>query len=98
MAILHIIRNSAFSSNSLTLCLDMVLPQDSILLMDDGCYNLSHTLLLNAAKEQNNITVYFISLHADARAQKSTHSAFISTTLTEVLALLFKHDNSITWS
>lgn len=95
---LHIIRNSGFSSNALTQCLDIVLPQDSILLMDDGCYNLSHTLLLQAAKERHDIKVYFISLHADARAQDSTHNAFIATTLTEVLTLLFKHDNSITWS
>ncbi|TWX73813.1 sulfurtransferase complex subunit TusB [Colwellia sp. C1TZA3] len=98
MAMLHIIRNSGFTSSALTQCLDMILPQDSIVLIDDGCYNLNHTLLLKTLTEQRDITVYFISLHADARAQRTTNSLFIATTLTEVVALLFKHNNSITWS
>jgi tRNA 2-thiouridine synthesizing protein B len=98
MAMLHIIRNSGFSSSVLTQCLSMSLPQDSILLMDDGCYNLNHPLLLAALIKQPELKVYFISLHASARAQNSTHTAFISSTLDNVLELLFSHDNSITWS
>jgi len=98
MAMLHIIRSSAFSSNALTQGLNMALPQDSILLMDDGCYNLNHSLLLAALKEHRELTVYFINLHAIARAQSSDNKSFIAITLSEVLALLFKHDNSITWS
>jgi tRNA 2-thiouridine synthesizing protein B len=47
MAMLHLIRNSGFNSNALTQCLEMILPQDSILLIDDGCYNLSHALLVS---------------------------------------------------
>ncbi|ARD45801.1 sulfurtransferase complex subunit TusB [Colwellia sp. PAMC 21821] len=98
MAMLHIIRSSGYSSNALAQCLDMVLPQDRILLMDDGCYNLSHKLLLDTLEKKPELSVYFISLHANARAQISTNSVFIATTLTEVVTLLFKHDNSITWS
>ncbi|MFT6690292.1 MAG: tRNA 2-thiouridine synthesizing protein B [Colwellia sp.] len=98
MAMLHLIRNSGFNSNALTQCLDMILPQDSILLIDDGCYNFNHTLLLRTLTEQQDITLYFISQHAIARAQCPNNKLFIPITLTQVVALLFKHDNSITWS
>jgi tRNA 2-thiouridine synthesizing protein B len=98
MATLHIIRSSGYSSNALAQCLSMLLPQDNILLMDDGCYNLSHALLLKALKDDPELTAYVVSEHASARAQSSSHSDFILTTLIEVVTLLFKHDNSITWS
>lgn len=98
MAMLHIIRSSGFSSNALTQCLSMSLPQDSILLMDDGCYNLNHPLLLAAITKQPTLKVHFMGLHANARAQSSANNSFISSTLNEVLELLFNHDNSITWS
>jgi len=98
MAMLHLIRNSGFNSNALTQCIEMILPQDSILLIDDGCYNFSHALLLKTLTEQQDITLYFISQHADARAQCPNNKLFIPITLAEVVALLFKHDNSITWS
>lgn len=95
---LHIIRNSAYSSNTLTQCIDMILPHDCIILMDDGCYNLSHTLLLNAVSKKQEITIYYISLHADARAQITNNNAFKPINLSEVVTLLFKHDNCVTWS
>jgi tRNA 2-thiouridine synthesizing protein B len=98
MAMLHLIRNSGFNSNALTQCLDMILPQDSILLIDDGCYNFNHALLLRTLTEQQDITLYFISQHAIARAQCPNNKLFIPISLTQVVALLFKHDNSITWS
>jgi tRNA 2-thiouridine synthesizing protein B len=98
MAMLHIIRSSGFTSNALTQCLSISSAQDSILLMDDGCYNLRHPLLLEAQIKHPDIPVYYISLHASARAQSPTNDAFTSTTLAEVLPLIFNHDNSITWS
>ena len=98
MAMLHIIRSSGYNSSALAQCLNMVLPQDSLLLMDDGCYNVSHTLLLKLLLDKPDISVYFISQHANARAQKPINNTFTATTLTEVVSLLFKHDNSITWS
>ena len=66
--------------------------------MDDGCYNLRHPLLIEAQIKHAEIPVYFITLHASARAQSPTSDAFTSITLTEVLPLIFNHDNSITWS
>ncbi|MFT6918600.1 MAG: tRNA 2-thiouridine synthesizing protein B [Cognaticolwellia sp.] len=54
--------------------------------------------MLRTLTEQQDITLYFISQHADARAQCTNNNLFIPITLAEVVALLFKHDNSITWS
>ena len=76
----------------------MLLPNDSILLMDDGCYNVSHKLLLKAQLALPELTIYFIEQHANARAQKNIDNNFTSTTLTDVVTLLFQHESSITWS
>jgi tRNA 2-thiouridine synthesizing protein B len=97
MAMLHIIRSSGFTSNALTQCLNMTLPEDTILLMDDGCYNLNHPVMLETQSNQQQITVYYISLHASARAQINK-SSFTAIGLDDVPDLIFKHDNAITWS
>lgn len=98
MAMLHIVRDSGFTSNALAQCLNMSLPQDAILLMDDGCYNLQHPLLLAALTKQPDISIYFVSLHANARAQGSEQTLFTAITFDDVLKLIFTFDNSITWS
>lgn len=98
MAMLHIIRNSGFTSNTLSQCLTMCLPEDAILLMDDGCYNLQHPLLLEALTKQTAITVYYLSLHANARAQHNEHPSLTAINFDEVLKLIFTFNNSITWS
>lgn len=107
---LHIIRSSGFTSNALTQCLSMVLAQDSILLMDDGCYNVNHPLLHDALATNPNTTVYFVDLHASARALTPISSnsqnnsngyignAFIAIALSDALTHIFNHNNSITWS
>ena len=98
MAMLHIIRSSGYNSNALEQCLNMLLPNDSILLMDDGCYNLNHKMLLKAQSASPVLSIYFIEHHANARAQNNINNKPIPTTLTQVVTLLFQHDNSITWS
>ena len=98
MAMLHIIRSSGYNNNALAQCLNMLLPNDSILLMDDGCYNVNHKLLLKAQLAAPELKIFFIEQHANARAQKNIAQAFSPTTLTDVVNLLFQHDNSITWS
>lgn len=98
MAMLHIIRSSAYNSNALAQCLNILLPHDSILLMDDGCYNVNHKLLLQAKADSPELKIYFIVLHAQARGQKNIKNNLTPTTLTDVVTLLFQHDNSITWS
>lgn len=98
MAMLHIIRSSGYNNNALEQCLDMLLPNDSILLMDDGCYNVNHKMLLKAQSASPALSIYFLEQHANARAQKNIDNNFTPTTLTNVVTLLFQHDNSITWS
>lgn len=96
---LHIIRSSGFNTNALNHCLETVLPQDAILLIDDGCYNLNHPLLL--ATEKSELTIYFIASHAYARAQfivNSEENSYIAITLDDIFSIIFKHENSITWS
>lgn len=94
MAMLHIVRSSAFSHDVLQNCFNTYLPQDSILLLDDGCYNVNHPLLADKAFNQSRI--YVVQPHMDARAM--THQHYIELTMTDVVALIFKHENSITWS
>ena len=98
MAMLHIIRNSAFNNNSLSQCLAMCMAQDTILLMDDGCYNLQHPLLLDMPTKHSEINVHFLQLHATARAQHTEQGLFTAVSMEDVLQLIFSHDNAITWS
>jgi len=80
----------------------MALPQDAILLIDDGCYNLHHPALLETLAKQQALSAYFVHQHANARAQSiaqsAGQSAFSAIELNDVLGLIFKHDNSVTWS
>lgn len=98
MTMLHIIRSSGFTSNSLKQCLDMTFSTDSILLIDDGCYNLNHPLLREFLTKQPDFKVYIIEAHASARAQNIDSNSFITLAMAEMLELVFQHSNSITWS
>ncbi|SEL12046.1 tRNA 2-thiouridine synthesizing protein B [Colwellia chukchiensis] len=95
---LHIIRHSGFNSNALTLCLDTALAGDAILLMDDGCYNLTHPSLLAKCGKQTELKVYFVDLHAKARAIHTNQAAVSAIDMSAVITLIFQHENSITWS
>ena len=97
MSTLHIVRSSGFNTNALTQCLSLVSNADSILLMDDGCYNINHPLLIELLGNRPEVSVSIIDNHAEARAQ--TANKLISTiTLADMLELIFNHNNSITWS
>lgn len=98
MAMLHIVRTSGFNNNALAQCLDTTLPQDSILLIDDGCYNLQHPLLLELLLQQTDIKCFYIGLHATARTQLNPADVFAEISLDDVNELIFTHNNSITWS
>ncbi len=47
MSTLHLVRKSAFTTNDFAQCLSVLDHQDAIVLMDDGCYNLNHSLMDN---------------------------------------------------
>lgn len=93
---LHIVRVSGFSSQALSQCLTMCLADDSILLLDDGCYNLANNELADALAHKKITTVFFVEEHAKARAQYSND--FKPITLADVLPLIFNHNNTTTWS
>ena len=65
--------------------------------MDDGCYNLQHTLLDNLINRVNgSISINVIAKHAKARALqiKATVNAIA---MSDVIDLTFKHNKVITW-
>ena len=64
MAVLHIVRNSAFNDNKLNLCLSVISSNDIVFLMDDGVYNIAHPKLL---KRLNELTIYVLTEHLNAR-------------------------------
>lgn len=97
MSTLHIVRSSGFNTSALTQCLSLVSNTDSVLLIDDGCYNINHPLLIELLASHPEISVNIIDTHADARAQ-ATNKLISTITLTDMLELIFNHNNSITWS
>lgn len=105
MSTLHLVRQSAFASNDFEQCLNVLGQRDSIVLMDDGCYNLKHVLMVSLLKQANSVTnsevdskinINVISTHAQARAiEKMTTVSYID--MADVVALTFNHNKVITW-
>lgn len=105
MSTLHLVRQSAFTSNDFQQCLSVLGEQDSIVLMDDGCYNLKHPLMDSLVKQVNNvvssavnrkINISVILTHAQARAiETMAMVSYIG--MADVVALTFNHNKVITW-
>ncbi|MGB0938087.1 MAG: sulfurtransferase complex subunit TusB [Colwellia sp.] len=95
MSTLHIVRQSAFTSNSLKQCLQIALPGDSIVFIDDGCYCLTHPIyeqyILGAS-----LTLNIINDHAKARGIE-LHKNIQAINMSDLVELTFKMDNAITW-
>ena len=70
---------------------------DAIVLMDDGCYNLKHSLLESLINRVDGlININVIAMHAKARAL-GLIAAVNSIEMNDVVELTFKHDKVITW-
>ena len=70
---------------------------DAIVLMDDGCYNLKHSLLESLIERVDDlININVITMHAKARAL-GLIAAVNSIEMNDVVELTFKHDKVITW-
>ena len=98
MSILHLVRKSAFETSDFELCITTIRPNDHVVLLDDGCYNLKHPLInkLSNNLSNNNNSISIVQAHAEARAiTASTQSRFI--TMQELVALTFKHNSVVTW-
>jgi len=92
MTTLHLVRQSAFTTNDFYQCIQVVEKNDTVVLIDDGCYNANHPLLLEI--KQNNIVLFIIENHAKARGICSNLNKIDMTLLVE---LTFKNDTVITW-
>ena len=97
MNTLHLVRQSAFSTNDFAQCLSVVDHQDTIVLMDDGCYNLKHSLMDNLIKRiDDTIIICVVTSHAQARAVESI-IAVSNIKMADVVELTFTHKKVITW-
>ncbi|TMM43251.1 sulfurtransferase complex subunit TusB [Colwellia ponticola] len=97
MSTLHLVRQSAFSRNDFEQCISVLAEQDSLVLMDDGCYNLKHPLMASLLKKDNNkVSIKVISTHAQARAVE-VMAGISQITMADVVELTFNHNKVITW-
>ncbi|KGJ90109.1 sulfurtransferase complex subunit TusB [Colwellia psychrerythraea] len=97
MSTLHLVRKSAFTTNDFAQCLSVLDQQDSVVLMDDGCYNLKHPLMDSLIKRsESTISINVISNHAKARAIE-TLAAIQHIEMNDVVELTFTHNKVITW-
>lgn len=97
MSTLHLVRKSAFTTDDFSQCLAVFVPHDTLILMDDGCYNLQHPLLADLfEKGSNPVNINVVSSHAQARAMKSPEKV-IHIDMPELVELTFEHERVITW-
>jgi tRNA 2-thiouridine synthesizing protein B len=97
MSTLHLVRKSAFTTNDFAQCLSVLDEQDTIVLMDDGCYNLKHPLMDSLIKRADStISINVLANHTRARAIE-THAAVEHIEMNDIVELTFSHNKVITW-
>jgi len=97
MSTLHLVRQSAFATNDFAQCLSVLAHQDAIVLMDDGCYNLKHSLMDSLLKRiDGSVDISVVDTHAHARAMKALPSVN-TIAIKDIVELTFKHQKVITW-
>jgi tRNA 2-thiouridine synthesizing protein B len=97
MSTLHLVRQSAFTTNDFAQCLSVLAHQDAVVLMDDGCYNLKHSLMDSLFKRADStININVITSHAQARAIE-TMATINHIEMADVVELTFNHNKVITW-
>ena len=96
MTTLHIVRQSAFTTNDFYQCLQVLGNQDCIVFSDDGCYNVQHELINTISPDQK-ISVMVIAPHAQARAIKIDESLYTKITMTDLVSQTFENKRVITW-
>ena len=92
MSTLHLVRTSAYQHDDLAQCLAVYSAEDTIVLLDDGCYNLNHALLAKV----NNERLFIIIEHCQARAV-SFEKNKQAIALAQLTPLFFLHNSVITW-
>ena len=94
---LHLVRTSAFQTNDFQQCLNVLQSTDTIVLLDDGCYNLSHDLWQEASNKIALTALYIIEAHAQARAITIDKNKINSLSLDALMTLICKTEKSVTW-
>jgi tRNA 2-thiouridine synthesizing protein B len=95
MSTLHIVRQSAFATDDFAQCLSVVNQHDAVVLMDDGCYNVNHTLINSVMKQVGN-NISLVASHAKARAIEVQKTVKLIE-MADVVTLTFTHNKVITW-
>ncbi len=98
MTTLHIVRQSAFNTNDFAQCTQTIKAQDTLVFIDDGCYNLSHPLMDEIPKK---VAIKVLALHAKARnlsVINKEQDAWLSLiTMEDLVNLTLSAKNTITW-
>jgi len=97
MSMLHLVRASAFQSNDFEQCLNVIQTNDTIVLLDDGCYNLNHDLWQQALNKIALPALYIVEAHAQARAISMDKSKINVLSLDALMALICETEKSVTW-
>jgi tRNA 2-thiouridine synthesizing protein B len=97
MSMLHLVRTSAFQTNDFEQCLNVVQESDTIVLLDDGCYNLSHDLWQQALTKIAISGLYIIEAHAQARAISINNDKVNLLSLDALMTLICETEKSVTW-
>jgi len=96
MATLHIVRQSAFVSNDFVQCISSLCRKDTVALIDDGCYNMKHSLIKSIDSKMD-IQLHVLAKHAQARALAINETEFSKMNMKNLVELTFSHDRVITW-
>jgi len=96
MTTLHIVRQSAFNSDDFVQCIQVLGNNDVITFIDDGCYNLQHSLISSVDKSLN-VQLTVIEQHANARAIAIDENKVTKITTEDLVTLTFENNTVITW-
>jgi len=97
MNILHIQRTSAYEKNDFVQCIQSIKPDDALVFIDDGCYNLNHSLFTHLKKQHPTLAVFHLHTHAKARFIEFDKNLSKPISITQLIALTFRYDSTITW-
>jgi tRNA 2-thiouridine synthesizing protein B len=97
MSMLHLIRTSAFQTSDFEQCLNVAQTGDTIVLLDDGCYSLTHDLWHQALSKITLSALYIIKDHAQARSINIDKEKVNDLTLAALMTLICKTEKLVTW-
>jgi len=97
MSMLHLVRTSAFQTSDFEQCLNVIQTSDTIVLLDDGCYNLNHNLWQQALSKIALPALYVIEAHAQARAVIIDKNKINTLSLDALMTLICETEQSVTW-